>query len=135
LLRKPLLIADFAAVPLRSILCAVFDQPGILLATQVLDGIGGGLLDILVPLILADIMRGSGHYSLARGMLGAIQGMGGSLSQSFAGSIVSFAGFNAAFLTTALISLFALFFVILALPEPGRGAPFFRESLGPGNPK
>ncbi|WP_175492597.1 MFS transporter [Methylocapsa palsarum] len=129
--RKPLLIAAFAAVPLRGILCATFDQPAFLLATQVLDGVGGGLLDILVPLVLADIMRGAGHYSLARGVLGAIQGLGGSLSQSFAGAIASFAGYNAAFLTTALISLFALFFVMFALPETRQIAPFFLREPSP----
>jgi hypothetical protein len=40
--RKPLLIVAFAAVPLRGLLCASFDNPSWLLGVQLLDGGGGG---------------------------------------------------------------------------------------------
>jgi hypothetical protein len=61
----------------------------------VLDGVGGGLFEALLPLVLADIMGGTGHYSLARGLVGTVQGIGGSSSQAVAGYIVTTAGYNA----------------------------------------
>lgn len=115
--RKPLLLVVFVAVPLRAGLCAVVGDPSWLLAIQVFDGLGGGLFEALLPLVLADIMRGTGHYSLARGVLGTIQGLGGSVSQGVAGAIVTFSGFDAAFLTLGATAVAGLLLVVLLMPE------------------
>lgn len=115
--RKPLLSLAFAAVVLRGGLCAWLDDPYALLAVQILDGVGGGLFDALLPLVLADIMRGTGHYSLARGALGAMQGIGGSSSQVVAGSIVVATGYGAAFVTLGIIAGVGLLLVLVAMPE------------------
>lgn len=115
--RKPLLLLAFCAVPLRGALGTWFDDPASLLALQLLDGVGGGLFEALLPLVLADIMAGTGHYSLARGLVGAVQGIGGSSSQAVAGYIVTMAGYDAAFLSLATIAMAALLLIILAMPE------------------
>ena len=122
--RKPLLIIAFVAVPLRGLLCASFDNPSWLLGVQLLDGVGAGMYDALLPLLLADMMRGTGRYSLARGVLGTIQGIGGSTSLGAAGFVVTAFGYNAAFLTLAAVALIALLVIVVAMPEtmptPGR---------------
>jgi MFS family permease len=115
--RKPLLLLAFGALPLRGGLCMLFDDPSWLLAVQVLDGVGGGLFEALLPLVLADIMGGTGHYSLARGVVGAVQGIGGSSSQVVAGYIVTMAGYNAAFLSLAMVATAGLLLIIIAMPE------------------
>jgi MFS family permease len=115
--RKPLLLLAFAAVPLRGGLCMWSDDPSWLLVVQVLDGVGGGLFEALLPLVLADIMGGTGHYSLARGLVGTIQGIGGSSSQAVAGYIVTTAGYSAAFLTFAMVASAGLLLIIVAMPE------------------
>ncbi|SEF14955.1 Predicted arabinose efflux permease, MFS family [Rhizobiales bacterium GAS191] len=115
--RKPLLIIAFAAVPLRGLLCASYDDPSWLLGVQLLDGVGAGMYEALLPLVLADMMRGTGHYSLARGVLGTIQGIGGSTGQGAAGFIVAAFGYNAAFLTLAAVALAALLLMAVAMPE------------------
>ena len=115
--RKPLLLLAFGALPLRGGLCMLFDDPSWLLAVQVLDGVGGGLFDALLPLVLADIMGGTGHYSVARGVVGTVQGIGGSSSQVLAGYIVTTAGYNAAFLTLAMVATAGLLLIIIAMPE------------------
>ena len=96
--RKPLVVIAFAAVPVRGLLCASSDNPSWLLGVQLLDGVGAGMYDALLPLLLADMMRGTGRYSLARGVLGTIQGIGGSTGLGVAGFIVAAFGYNAAFL-------------------------------------
>jgi MFS family permease len=115
--RKPLLIIAFAAVPLRGLLCASFDNPPWLLGVQLLDGVGAGMYDALLPLLLADMMLGTGRYSLARGVLGTIQGIGGSTSLGAAGFIVAAFGYNAAFLTLAAVAVIALLVIVVAMPE------------------
>ena len=115
--RKPLLLVAFAALPLRGLLCTSFNDPSWLLAVQVLDGVGGGLFDALLPLVLADIMGGTGHYSLARGAVSTIQGIGGSSSQFVAGYIVTTSGYNAAFLTLAFVATAGLLLVAILMPE------------------
>jgi predicted MFS family arabinose efflux permease len=117
--RKPLAIIAFAAVPLRGLLCASSDNPSWLLGVQLLDGVGAGTYDALLPLLLADMMRGTGRYSLARGALGTIQGIGGSTGLGAAGFIVAAFGYNAAFLTLAAVAVIALLVMVVGMPETG----------------
>jgi MFS family permease len=115
--RKPLLIAAFLALPTRALIFAYTDHPGWMLTAQILDGLGGGLFDALLPLVLADIMQGTGRYNVSRGLISTVQGIGGSLSHAAAGAVVVGAGYAVAFLGLALIALFALLLVALAVPE------------------
>jgi MFS family permease len=118
--RKPLLLAGLAALPLRALLYAATDHPAWLVAGQVLDGVSLGTLDALLALILADIMRGTGRYNAARGVVGTVQGIGGSSSNLAAGLLVVGAGYAAAFLALAGVALAAVLLVLMALPETGR---------------
>ena len=115
--RRPLLIIAFAAVPLRSLLCASFDNPSWLLGVQLLDGVGAGMYDVLLPLVLADVMRGTGRYSLARGVLGTIQGIGGSTGQGAAGFLVASLGYSTGFLALSAVALAGLLLIVFAMPE------------------
>jgi MFS family permease len=117
--RKPLLLAAFAALPLRGVLYTVSDDPVFLIAVQALDGIALGILDALIALVLADIMRGTGRYNVARGVVGTVQGIGGSLSNVVAGLIVVTAGYAAAFVTLAAVALIAFVVMLAAMPETG----------------
>jgi MFS family permease len=122
--RKPILLAGFAALPPRGVLYTVSDDPAFLIAVQALDGIALGILDALLALVLADIMRGTGRYNVARGVVGTVQGIGGSLSNIVAGLIVVTAGYAAAFLTLAAVAMIALVIMLVAMPETGgKGVP------------
>ena len=45
---------------------SAFDHAGFwLIGVQLLDGIGAGIFGALTPLVIADIMRGTGRYNLA----------------------------------------------------------------------
>ena len=41
---------------------------------QLLDGVGAGIYQALTPLLIADIMRGTGRYNLAQGAVATTQG-------------------------------------------------------------
>ena len=119
--RKPLLLVGLAALPLRALLYAMTEHPAWLLAGQMLDGISLGTLDALLALILADIMRGTGRYNAARGVVGTIQGIGGSASNLAAGLLVVGAGSTAAFLALATVGMGAVALVRWKLPETAAG--------------
>jgi hypothetical protein len=79
------------------VLYTLSDNAVWLVSVQILDGIAAGTLDALIPLVLADVMRGTGRYNLACGMLGTVQGVAGSLSNIVAGALVVGFGYSATF--------------------------------------
>ena len=115
--RRPLLLMAIAALVLRGMLFTLSGNAAWLLAVQVLDGVGIGLFDALVPLLLADIMRGTGRYNVARGLVGTVQGIGGSLSQAVGGFTVMWAGYDAAFLVLAGFACIPFVLALVAMPE------------------
>ena len=88
-----------------------------MLGVAVLDGLAGGLLEVLVPLILADILTGTGRYNVGRGFLGTVQGIGGSLSQVVAGLLVVRTNYETTFFVLGGVATLALVLVLFAFPE------------------
>ncbi|HZC97171.1 MAG TPA: MFS transporter [Bradyrhizobium sp.] len=115
--RKPLFLGGFAILPVRALLYTLSDNSFWLIGVQLLDGIGAGIFGALTPLVVADIMRGTGRYNLALGAIATMQGIGASLSGLAAGVIVDHFGYSAAFLTSGAAALVALIFFALAMPE------------------
>src|SRR5665811_339183 len=97
--RKPLFLAGFAILPIRAVLYTLSDNSLWLIGVQVLDGVGAGIFGALTPLVIADIMRGTGRYNLAQGAVATTQGIGASLSGLTAGVIVDHYGYTVTFLT------------------------------------
>ncbi len=125
--RRPLLLAAFAALALRGALYTVFDHPVWLVAVQLLDGVGAGLIGALFPVVVADLTRGTGHFGAAQGAVGTVHGMGGIVSVAVAGAIVVRAGYDAAFLTLAAIAVLGGVLFWLAMPETRAAVP---EAVG-----
>jgi len=118
--RKPVLLIGFAILPLRALLYTLSNDSAWLIGVQLLDGVGAGIWGVLTPLVVADVMAGTGQYNLALGAVATAQGVGASLSGLAAGLIVDHFGYNAAFAISAGASLMALAVLGLALPETGR---------------
>jgi MFS family permease len=121
--RKCLLLVGFAALPIRGVLYTISDNAVWLVSVQILDGVAAGTLDALIPLVLADIMRGTGRYNAARGVLGTVQGVAGSLSMTVAGFLVMGTGFSATFLALSTVALVAWLLLLTAMPETGSNVP------------
>ena len=118
--RKPLFLAGFLILPIRGALYTFSDDPYWLVGVQLLDGVGAGLYGALFPLIVADLMEGTGRFNVALGAVTTAQGIGASLSTALAGVIVVKAGYSAAFLTLAVIAVAGLALFWLAMPETWR---------------
>jgi MFS family permease len=120
--RRPLILLGFAALPIRGALFAVVHDPYMLVAVQVLDGIGGAVLGVLVPLVIADVTRGSGHFNLAQGVVGSGVGIGAALSLTLAGYMSDSFGSSSAFLGLAGLAAVGFLLVAAFMPET-RPAP------------
>jgi len=121
--RKPLFLAGFAVLPLRAVLYTLSNNSSWLIGVQVLDGVGAGIFGALTPLVIADIMRGTGRYNLAQGAIATVQGVGASLSGLAAGVIVDHFGYSAAFLAAGGAALVALVIFALGMPETAERDP------------
>jgi MFS family permease len=115
--RKPLFLAGFAVLPLRAALYTLSDNSSWLIGVQLLDGVGAGVFGALTPLVIADIVRGTGRYNLAQGAIATVQGIGASLSGLAAGAIVDHFGYSAAFLAAGGAALVAVVIFALQMPE------------------
>src|SRR5271166_3279225 len=115
--RKPLFLAGFAVLPIRAVLYTFSDNSFWLIGVQLLDGVGAGVFGALTPLVIADIMRGTGRYNLALGAIATAQGIGASLSGLAAGVIVDHFGYSVAFLALAAAAAAALTVFALGMPE------------------
>ena len=115
--RKPILLVGFAVLPVRALLYTLSDNTAWLISVQLLDGIGAGIFGAITPLLIADLMRGSGRYNVAQGAIATAQGVGASLSGLVAGVIVDHAGYSAAFLTFSAVAGVAFAALFVAMPE------------------
>ena len=114
---RSLLAASCLALALRGAGFAWFDNAALLVSAQVLDGVATGIWDVLIPLILADFVVGSGRYSMSRGVVGTVQGIGGSLSNIAAGALVMAGGYITAFAALSICAVLACSLAFL-LPDP-----------------
>ncbi|HEX3937584.1 MAG TPA: MFS transporter [Xanthobacteraceae bacterium] len=122
--RRPLLLIGFAALPIRGLLFAGVTSPDLLLAVQLLDGITAAVFAVMVPLVVADLTRGTGHFNLGQGILGTATGIGASLSTTLAGYVADRFSSSAAFAALAAIALVGLVTLWRLMPEtrPNDGA-------------
>jgi MFS family permease len=115
--RRQVLMLGLAAVTLRGVLFATITNPYAITAVQMLDGVSGACLGVLLPLVAADITRGSGRFNLCMGLIGLASGVGASISTSLAGLAADALGIRAAFAALALPGIAALLLTWFALPE------------------
>jgi MFS family permease len=102
--RRPLLLIAFAVLPIRGLLFALVADPYLLVVAQLLDGISGAVLAVMVTLIIADLTRGTGHFNLGQGIVGTAMGVGASLSTTLAGYLSDNFGNAVAFSGLAAIA-------------------------------
>ncbi len=115
--RRPLLLLGFAALSVRGIAFATVTDPALVIAAQIFDGVSAVALGVMVPLIVADVTRGSGRFNSALGIVGMIAGVGGALSTTLAGAVTDHLGSHFAFLGLGTVALLAFGAVLLFLPE------------------
>ncbi len=132
-LAAPLLIRRFglaatlaiglAALPIRGLLAASFDGFWIVYPTQVLDGVGAGLLGIVTPVAVERMLKGTGRFNVGFAAVMTVQGIGASLSNVVAGWLVSVGGYSLSHIVAAGVAViaFAVFFAFRKELAPDEG--------------
>jgi predicted MFS family arabinose efflux permease len=115
--RRPLLLLGFAALAVRGVLFATVRDPYLLVVVQLLDGITAAVFSVMVPLIVADVAFGSGHFNLAQGIVGTAIGIGASLSTLLAGYASDTFGNSVAFLGLAGAAVAGFAMIWFMMPE------------------
>ena len=118
--RRPLLLLGFAALAIRGVLFATVSNPYLLVGVQVFDGITAAVFSVMIPLIVADVAFGSGHFNLAQGIVGTATGIGASLSTVLAGYASDRFGSSVAFTGLAGVAAAGLAMIWLVMPETRR---------------
>jgi MFS family permease len=124
--RKPLFLAGFLILPIRGVLYTFSDNPFWLVGVQLLDGVGAGIYGAIFPIIIADLMRGTGRFNVAQGAVITAQSIGAALSTTVAGLMTAHAGYSAGFLTLAGCAAVGAVLFVVAMPETATA----RESEG-----
>jgi MFS family permease len=115
--RRPLLMIGFTALAIRGLLFATVHDPYLLVVVQLFDGVTAAVFAVMIPLIVADVAFGSGHFNLAQGIVGTATGIGASLSTLMAGYVSDTFGSSVAFLGLACAAALGLATIALIMPE------------------
>jgi MFS family permease len=115
--RRIALLIGFAALPVRGLLLMLVEGPAWLILVQALDGISAAGLGVMLPLLAADLTRGSNRFNLCLGLFGLAIGIGGTLSTTLAGLAAEWFGPAAAFAMLAGAGLLSVLAVWFAMPE------------------
>ena len=115
--RRPVIVLTFLAVPVRGVLLALFGGTKYLPFIQMLDGISAAGFGVMLPLVAADLSRGTERFTLCMGMLGLAGGLGATLSTSLAGNLADRYGNGTALWVLAAAGLSSVLLALVALPE------------------
>jgi len=120
--RRPLLLLGFGALAIRGVLFATVSDPYLLVAAQLFDGVTAAVFSVMIPLIVADVAFGSGHFNLAQGIVGTATGIGASLSTVLAGYVADRFGSSTAFVGLAAVAAMGVAMIWFVMPETRRSA-------------
>ncbi|PJG50284.1 MFS transporter [Bradyrhizobium forestalis] len=118
--RRPLLLIGFGALAIRGLLFATVRDPYLLVLVQVFDGITAAVFAVMIPLIVADVAFGTGHFNLAQGIVGTATGIGASLSTVLGGYVSDKFGNATAFIGLSGVAAAGLLLIFFVMPETRR---------------
>ncbi len=130
--RRPIMLVAFMTLPLRGVLLALSASPGMTVAVQLLDAVSSATFGVMLPLVAADLSRGTGRFNLCMGLLGLAMGLGGSFSTTLAGFVAD-RSLPAGFLVLAGAGLLCVLSVWLLVSEtaPATGRAAAPSRTGP----
>jgi predicted MFS family arabinose efflux permease len=89
----------------------------LLIAAQAISGVSAAVFGVMMPLLAADITRGTSHFNLCMGAIGVAVSLGAGLSTTLGGWIADAAGVRLAFAALALTGALATLVLWLVMPE------------------
>jgi MFS family permease len=115
--RRPVLLLGWLALPVQGLLLAVLPGPYLLIGAQAVAGISAAVFGVMLPLVAADLTRGTSHFNLCLGVLGLAVCVGAAISTAMGGWVADVAGMKVAFFSLALAGLAGSALIWAAMPE------------------
>ena len=115
--RKKIFLVALAVLPVRGVLFSMTSSPYAVVAIQLLDGVAAGIFGVVAVVIASDLMRGTGRFNLAQGLMALAVSVGAALSNVTGGYIVEKFGYTAGFLSLSAVAGIALVFFAVFMPE------------------
>lgn len=115
--RRPLLLLGFALEAVRALLLAFTTNFAWLIVAQLLSGITGAIIGVLVVLVITDLTVGTGRFNLAQGVVGALSGIAASVSTLATGYFFEGFGSWIGFITIAVVATTATALIWAFLSE------------------
>lgn len=126
--RKWLFLVGLAIVPIR---CAILGglltlkgdndaslfMQGLILSTQILDGVGAGTFGTMYILVTSDISGGTGRFGLTLGLTTAAMSIGGTVSGYLGQALAQDYGYLSAFWYLMIMSCVPTLIYLLFMPE------------------
>lgn len=103
-----LFFACFFALIIRGGVAAHFDSMWAMIVVQILDGVGAGVSGVILPVVVALILRGSGHINAGFAFALTCGGLGGALSNGVGGYFAQYYGYFSAYLFLGGVALCGL---------------------------
>lgn len=125
--RKPIFLVALAILPVRGLLFCLTTNPYAIVGIQLLDGVAAGIFGVVAIVMTSDLMRGTGRFNLAQGLMALCVGIGAASSNLVGGIVASRIGFAAAYLILAMIAALAFALFACFMPETGRPTGSGRE--------
>ena len=137
--RKTLFLIGLFSVPIRCLILTtlvgiVGDGDAselmqvLILATQILDGVGAGVFGTMYILVTSDISGGTGRFSLTLGLTTAAMSIGGTVSGYLGEALAQDIGYKEAFFILMFLSMVPAFLYLFTMPET-------LASIDSGNPQ
>lgn len=104
----PLFVVALCALPVRGLIAGTFDGFWSIYPVQALDGVGAGLIGILTPVAVERLLAGTGRFNIGLAAVMTMQGVGASLSNVVAGTLVTWRGYQFSHLVSAGIAVVAV---------------------------
>ncbi|WP_273215704.1 hypothetical protein [Helicobacter japonicus] len=98
----------FIALIIRGGIAAHFENLAGMVATQILDGVGAGITGVILPILVAIMLRGSGHINAALASVMTLGSIGAALSGSLGGFIAQYYGYFYAYIALSCAALAGL---------------------------
>lgn len=102
------MLTALCALPVRGLIAGTQTGFWSIFPVQMLDGVGAGLIGIITPVAVERLLAGSGRFNVGFAAVMTMQGIGASLSNVVAGSIVSEYGYPASHLVGGGIAVIAV---------------------------
>jgi MFS family permease len=119
---RVILMAGYLALPLRALLFALASMldgwsPYAIVGAELLDGVSAAVFGVSLPIMAADLTKGSNRFNLCLGFFGIAITAGATLSTFIAGRSADAFGYPTAFLILAICGAAAAASVLLTVPN------------------